>query len=400
MSLLKYFVAIFLLITLGACSSDSNEPESMTPEMETPQDNEDDMNGEEEEQEEENVFEGDVLLTNQDEVDSFGSNNYERITGDLRIFYDIDTPSGPTITNLSSLSTIKNIERTLSLNQLIDLNNLTGLENIESIGLSLFITNCSGLSNINALSNTDIEFDLFLNDNQNIETLPDFTEIQNLNRVFISNQNSLQEINTLNNLINIDTSLDIVNESLISIEGFNNLESINRLKIVGQNLSSVNGFQSLNNVNESIEISNTLLNNIDFLSNITDTQSISINNLQLPDAPIINLEGLLNVQRCNSLSLQFIKINDITALSGLEELNTLVINNCFNINSLDGLENLTSLYQEGDSQLILISQNSLLEDYCALSISYLENFESSQYEVLLNAFDPSLNNLINGICSN
>lgn len=86
-----------------------------------------------------NTFTGDIDLSSQLQVDNFGSNNYERIDGNVYITTAF-TNSNPDIRNLNALASLKEITGNLSI-RFIRVDNLQGLHNLEKVGNRLAISN-------------------------------------------------------------------------------------------------------------------------------------------------------------------------------------------------------------------------------------------------------------------
>ena len=97
---------------------------------------------------EEDVFNGNVLLTTQEDIDAFGSNGYKIINGDLIIDEDQTIHN---IVFLDALSSIEEIKGVLKLNNLFNLLDIPGFENLSIIG-GLEITNNWGIGDVNSLS--------------------------------------------------------------------------------------------------------------------------------------------------------------------------------------------------------------------------------------------------------
>src|SRR5690606_26291838 len=95
------------------------------------------------------IFEGDIILRSQTEVDDFGSKGYTKITGNLIISSNYYTP----INTLKELHQINFVEGDLFINSNSSLNNLNGLNNIIKIGGNLAIHSNDNLTGIDGLYN-------------------------------------------------------------------------------------------------------------------------------------------------------------------------------------------------------------------------------------------------------
>ena len=96
-----------------------------------------------------NIYEGDVFLTTQQEVDDFGANNYNVVNGLMRIESDVN--SNDKINDLTSLSSLERVNQTLFIVG-NELTNLNGLNNLVEVW-GLWITNEKRLLSLMALKN-------------------------------------------------------------------------------------------------------------------------------------------------------------------------------------------------------------------------------------------------------
>ena len=394
MSLLKYFVAVFLLISLGACSTDTNEPENIIPEMEMPQEEEEDMSNDE------IIFQGDVLLTNQNEVDTFGSNNYTSISGSLSIAYDNENPSGPEITNLTPLNTLVTIGDFLLLDRLNSIENLNGLESIQEINSSVLINGSTSIKNIDGIAQANFNR-LVVQSLSALETFPAFDQITSLSSLALTNI-SLESLNTLNNLEEVSNTFTISsNSSLQSIEGFQNLEKINGIFIFSGLLAleSVTGFNNLNEINNDITLSANLMSNIDFLQNIQTASDIRIEDYFFGSE--LNLSGLQNLTSCNSLSIVNSNILSLEGLNSFSSTTSLEISSCSNLTTLNGIESLVPLTTDPNSLIsFIVKENENLTDFCGATNFITTPINNSfNYFVEFNAFNPTGSDFASGNCS-
>lgn len=225
------------------------------------------------------IFQGDVTLKTQAEVETFGKNNYEIINGYLWI------GSSSNITNLSSLNSITVITGSLIIGQNNVLENLDGLNSLKTIN-ALGINNNPLLTNINAISNiTDIGMDITLysfsiNNNPKLKTLDGLSGLHYIPGFSNIVQNeSLNSLEGLSNIIQIDYALEIIsnqnltnlsglqiskgplyitnNNALITLAGLENLNSITDLNISSNSsLTSLEGLNNLNRVEDKLSIQN------------------------------------------------------------------------------------------------------------------------------------------------
>lgn len=350
-----------------------------------------------------NAYNGDVQLNTQTEVTEFGQNNYCEINGELLIGFPPAGSNDP-IVDLSALNGIQNVGP-LTIIGNTELETLTGLESLQEIGEDLSITLNDKLFDIDALSSvTSLLNKLVIERNAKINNLDglsgitsmiefegvvpvvhiyDNMELENINGLFNLNFPNRGNVAILSNpmltnldgLSNISPTIDALliwdNESLNSLAGISNLQSTEaELSIIGnESLQNLNGLHNLTNVSSNLEI---LGNNLSDLSGLDN---------------LISVEG--------ELYISFDQF--MTSLSGLENVNSvgrLWIRELNFLTNLDALDNLNSI--ESDLQ---ISGNESLTDFCGLQNLVDQNGIGGQYIVNTNGYNPTLQDLIDGNCS-
>ncbi len=395
MSLLKSFVGIFFLITLVACSTDSNEPESMIPETETTQDNDDDMNDDDDDTSNDNIFDGDVVLSSQADVDIFTQEQYTEINGSLLI--QNEDPNDP-IVSLDGLSSLTSIEDTLRLFELSQIESLSGLENIEFVGLTVRIFNLPNLIDISDIPQSASTQNYILDTLPNVTAVPSFEEHTSINLFVVFRLDSITQLNVFPNLISIDNFFRIDNnENLNSLSGFQNLTHIQDSFSIefNTNLETISLWDSYQgNQFGSFIIKNNALSNVDFLENITQIGGLSIvagDNDQITDISLSNLNSI------DFLKLENLMIADLNNLNSISNIRSLNIRNCNLVNDLDGLSALSTNNSDNDGS-ININQNDNLNDFCGIS-NYIINNEIGSFQISGNLFNPTETDFTNGNCS-
>lgn len=286
------------------------------------------------------VYEGDITLSTQAEVESFGENAYQEITGQLRI-----TENNPgDVTSLSPLKDLKKVS-TLKIHNLSQLKNLSGLEQLKTTGSILIIDN-SSLEEVLALSGitSDLMF-LYFHHNDALSSLTGLEGITYAQQVEIKYNPVLKDLQGLNNLNEV-ADLILQNNGLTSLEGLG-LQLAEEVHITSNHsLTSLNG---LENLSESL---------------------------------------FLNIDNNNGL-------RSLTGLENLEKLSGLIIYHNIVLQNLDALANISSeTFGAG-----MISSNDRLADLCGISHLFIaaggEDFSISQ-----NAYNPTLADFEAGNCSN
>jgi hypothetical protein len=153
------------------------------------------------------------------------------------------------------------------------------------------------------------------------------------------------------------------------------------------------------------------LNSIAALENLSSADRVQLYNLPELNTlePLSQLTELLflRITRVNGLT-------DLSAFSNLTSINFLNLAGNESLTSLDGLENL--IYSEGiligidlEGDIVVDAPNNNLTDYCALENlfingTYIENptnpnFPTNGVTIVDNAYNPSVQDIINGNCS-
>ena len=339
-----------------------------------------------------NIYEGDVVLASQEEVDEFGSKNYDEINGSLHITNLYST--GKLISSLTPLATIKKVED-LHLRNLQALGNLSGLDNLQEIKGGFYVISCPFV-NLDELENLNsIGGDFQLSNNQR---LVDIKGLHNINQVGskfnISFNESLLNLDGLKNLISIGGNLEITrNSSLETLSGLSSLTSIGgHLIKIDDNpeIESLDGLASVKSLGgDSVSyyatidiISNNKLANIDGLSGLnnysgwlgTDAPFIRI----LSNSSLVNIDGLQNITKA-------LYIN---------------INSNHRLENLNGLKNLALIDQYLDTGNLDIRNNTVLDDFCGLTtLIEKKGYVEGAITISKNAYNPSPNDILGGNCA-
>src|SRR4030095_7496140 len=314
----------------------------------------------------EKVFFGNATLTNQQEVNSFGANNYTTIRGSIFI-------SGP-VTDLSPLRSIVIIGNGFEVAN-SQITSFAGLENLEIIGddfiHSFLVERNPSLINFSGLNKLKIingDFLVYNNDAlvnflglDNLFVVQNFqfdiydcdhlTSLQGLEKLLyiggelnLKNNPLLSDLRALRNLRLLLYRLRIIDHSsLQKIDAFENIKKLGGIELINNaSLSDISGFRNIDTASEVILIDNNdMLTNLSAFNNITTTEYITIKN----NAALTDLEGFKNVQ---SLKYQLLieNNNSLTNLQGLRRLKFLERLEIFSngsLQNLNGLDSLTSI---------------------------------------------------------
>lgn len=176
------------------------------------------------------VYEGDITLMTQQEVNDFGANNYSSINGYLNF------SNGNSVTDLTPLNTITSVQGLLIAGDSIT--NLDGLESLTNIEFDLDIWSADALTNVDGLINlTTIGRYLHIQLSENIQNLNGF---QNLTNVGVLNTGSfsirikdcdlITNLDGFSGLNDVDSQIIIINNQILNnFCGFSNLINNNGL---------------------------------------------------------------------------------------------------------------------------------------------------------------------------
>lgn len=310
-----------------------------------------------------NVYLGDVILSNQEEVKEFGNNAYNTINGFLFIKDNVSD-----LSPLKDLYTVSGLLRIINTNQLKNLKGLENLNRIESTGdFGLELINNSSFENFEGLNNLEkIKGELNIRDNQNLKNFYGFGKSFSIEAgsITIQNCDNLKNLEGLEKLVFLENGLFLYdNNSLENISHLKNAKNLLGTVQIHNNsvLSSLNGLESLKNISSVILKNNPLLSNLNGINNVESLNSLYLyNNENLTTLPkfnklktiydidilsgnkIKNLTGLENIENINSIK---IKNADIESLLGLSKakIRTLEIHNCLKFKNFIGIENINEV---------------------------------------------------------
>jgi hypothetical protein len=197
------------------------------------------------------VFEGDLVLTTQTQVDTFA---YTAVTGELLVMDDGSDP----ITNLDGLSSLIMVGRFLFVANNPALTDVDGLSNVTqggpALGIGVFgndsLTNVDGLIGL-----TFVGEDLNVFDNASLTNVDGLSNITSVGRILrVSDNALLTDVDGLRNITSVGMQVPgfgfmqiTNNDSLTDVDGLSNLTSVGANLICSGNdvLTDVDGLSSL-----------------------------------------------------------------------------------------------------------------------------------------------------------
>lgn len=397
---MKKLLFAFMAITLFACSSDDSapvDPNNGNPNPENP--NPENPNPVEECT---NVYNGNIYLESQAEVDAFAAHHYCTIQNG-EIFIGPINNTGSDIADISGLESLKHINGRMYIVNNPDLVSLNGLHNIENIGsLSIKnndkLVNLQGLNSLKQLGTEDGPGSLIVTENELLVNFEGLGPIKRINGIIILRNASLLNFKGLESLEELWSISQIHNNtSLISLEGLGNVKKVKFLDIrFNVNLSSI---EHLNGLTEAYSLTFNdckSLSNLHGLENITELTILDI----ADNSSLTSLQGLQNLHTISDLVIENNDLlENISYLHGLTTVkpSSEALYNRFNIlgnaliASLDGLQNITAFEAE-----LRIESNSLLKNFCA--ISNVINAASTT-DIQYNGYNPTVQDITSGNCS-
>lgn len=362
---LEILIFSMILLTLFSCSSNNDDVNSTDDEVIV--------------EPIENIFDYDLVLTNQLEVDLFGEENYTRINGEVII--DGTDVVNNRITNLSPLNSINSIGGSLTVKH-TDIVDLDGLENVSSPVDVLNIQYNDELTNVASLGSI-IEFNsIYIEGNDKLQNLVGLEEAEELNYLTIASNADLRSLQGLENLSSIDGMLSLRSNHVLSdISSLSNLESADRIFLGHTRVNTLSGLSGLLQV-RSLEITNNQdLTNLTGLENVINLERFDIRNnpsLTSFEGFPLNISTIDNLLISNNSNLENLSdLNDITEItdtfllrdnSALEHLSLDVLVNCRAVYiennglqtlSFTALENCDDLTINDNSNLVEFQNNSL-----------------------------------------
>lgn len=339
------------------------------------------------------IIEGNVNFKNDMVIDNFnGLQNIKEIKGDFFIWggrffnmnglENLEKVGGNfglsdcnILQNIEACSKLKSVGGSFRLFNCGDLRNIDPIYNLLEIGGSLLINGCSKIPEINFSDDLIIRNGILISNNQNLKLIKGFKTLNNtLENVEIRNNEILENLSVFEDLKLINGDLVIGNNpNLPDISFLSSLEliggnfNLNKLPLTTtlaplSNLSSVgNDFnlQEMNGLNDlsplrslSIIHGNFWLTNNQNILNLNGLENIESFSGRFEvsgNHSIKDLDPLKNTSFGHHIIIDNNEqLSDISALSFLNETNGILqITNNFNLTSLAGLENLTSINNGG-----------------------------------------------------
>lgn len=289
------------------------------------------------------IYNGDLNLESQEDVDNFAQFGFTAIDGNVVI--GVHFPETTDIVDLTSLHTLENIYGDFDIFYNENLQSLDGLHNITAIEGFFTIIHNDALTSLDGLAS--------------------LTSVRNL---LFGNNQALTSIVGLSNLTTIENGLSIgANNSLTSLAGLEGITSLHKLQIhYNDVLSSIAVMQNLTSLDQLLIEGNNSLTTLAGLEQITALDIIRIED----NSALINLNGLENL----------VYLDPNTSSSQV------YIGVKFN----------------GANTPLAPAPNPNLTDFCALQNLFINgNGTNPNVEILIenNGYNPTQQDIIDGNCS-
>lgn len=324
-----------------------------------------------------------------------GLENLEEISGSLGFIVQ----NNQALTSFKGLDKLRENYGAFQVLNNPELLNFSGLNNYTYCnGTQFYISDCVRLKNLSGLEKLIfISGDLVLKNNQSLTDIKTLTNLSTIGkRIYILNNASLQTLDGLEKIQKLEDGIDVENNiSLKNINGIGNLSSIPSLNQVGEisivgnilltDLSAFNKITLVDYLNISDNNSLLSLNGFSNIQSINGGLNISNN------SSLIDLSGLEKITKIRSLSVSL--NNSLVNLKGLNNLTTITsgiaISRNQKLQNLDGLQKLTSV-----TASIQIFSNVTLTNFCALKSLFLSGYNSS-FLAQNNGTNPTQTQVIN-----
>ena len=215
---------------------------------------------------------------------------------------------------------------------------------------------------------------------------------------YLSPNNSITNLDALQDLRSASHLIINYNNALESIEGLANLNELSAQLIISDNpqLTHLDGLEKLTHVGAILEIShNASLEQIDGLSGLESIGEGSGNLKIWGNSQLKNLDGLTKLKKggwmyiYNNPSLE-----NIEGLCKVKEGLYLYLANNSNLTTVKGLRRLEKLQYE-----LEIVNNSSLSDFCGVKkLLKSDPLSNEQYHVSGNANNPTQEEIVDGKC--
>jgi len=252
---------------------------------------------------------------------------------------DLASVGGVVISNDRMLTSLKGLEQLRDLDRLYvhatGLTSLEGLQGLTSLA-SLVLQNNPQLADLSALRGLRGEVDVTITGNA-VATLTGLEGLSGVGELVVSGNPELASLAALQNVTSASSIEIIGNAKLASLEGLASIENP-----AGIRLESLPALTSLEGLNESREVGGTI---------------------HLKDLALRSFVGLENLTRAYALHIEETDAVDLKGLDNLTSVNWFAVNDNPSLQSLSGLQGLNEVVGQG----FRIESNPQLSSIAGLS---------------------------------
>jgi hypothetical protein len=256
------------------------------------------------------------------------------------------------------------------------------------------ITNCPGITNLDGFNNLEIvDGDL---------------SISNANIPGASIK--LKTINGFNKLTKVNYSLGLETAAgsgdglvgfdgpLNSIKGFTQLKTVGAMfNIGGKSLTDISGFANLESIGQDFRIITTGLTGLEGFGKLKSSGMNENRLIQIADnTKLTSVKGFTSLTTV--AGIYFVRNPELKDLQGLEKItsmkNGMTVSGNNKLTNVDGLANV-----EGATTGIFINANTILRNLCGITKVVKGGGNTGSYQVTGNAYNPTVQQIIAGQCS-
>lgn len=223
------------------------------------------------------IFEGDLIFRNQDELDNFAQQGISTLVGDLTISPE-EAGNYTEITDLSALSSLKRIEGSLVIRFISGLTDMTDFSQMEEITGSISVEFNPDLMNLNGLEWLTRVTAISVAGNQSLFNIDGISNLAEVESLTISRNQSLLELTNFSALTSVPILVIASNTNLTSLRGLESISSSSEVLAIKENfdLTDLSGLEGLRSADLAFFDANIKITNLDALSNFNDVRILSI----------------------------------------------------------------------------------------------------------------------------
>ena len=307
-------------------------------------------------------------------VVEFADENLEQAVRD-----HINQPDGPIYKGY--VDSIKYLET--NIGGIESLDGLEYFESLESIFINTGENNSNKISDLSPLFDLDNLYSCMIRDNEGLTDLNQLENIDNLTRLLINHDHQIEDFSPLERLTGL-TYLNLGNTGMNNqdLEYIRNLTNLEELFFWDNNITDISPVENLTNLRRLIY--GVIDQNANNHNQVTDISPIAnlvkLNQLYISDTGVVNIEPLTGLENLDNLIISNNSIDDFSPLENLTGLSILSIENT-------GLDSLTYFTDYSNLNVLNFSNNEVV-DITPLNKISSWNFEPEAPQIyMINSYD-------------